>query len=325
MLRSSESPNDVTMLSVLPACAHLGAIDIGRWIRVYIDKKLKGVVTNDSSLQTSLINMYAKCGDIEAAHRVFNNMFNRSLSSWNAMIFGFAMHGRANAAFDMFSRMRKIGIEPDDIMFVGLLSACSHSIQISSTGCVLFLIIFISITIVSSSPGHGEVEDETEFNYEKEGDKGPSKWGTLKPEWAMCGKGKMQSPIELWDQRVLLDHNLGYLRSNYLPSNATLKNRGHDIMLKFGGNAGRGITINGTEYQLQQLHWHSPSEHTINGKRFFLEEHMVHESKDGRITVVAFFYKLGRPDPFLFSMKTVTLKQLDLLRVSVHDVSVSNL
>uniref|UniRef100_A0A565AM86 Alpha-carbonic anhydrase domain-containing protein n=1 Tax=Arabis nemorensis TaxID=586526 RepID=A0A565AM86_9BRAS len=253
--------------------------------------------------------------------------------------------------------------------------------KISSIGCVLFLIIFTSITIVSSSPGHGEVEDETEFNYEKEGDKGPSKWGTLKPEWAMCGKGKMQSPIDLWDKRFLLDPNLGYLRSNYLPSNATLKNRGHDIMLKFEGvNAGRGITINDTEYQLQQLHWHSPSEHTINGKRFFLEEHMVHESKDGRITVVAFFYKLGRLDPFLFSlerqlkritdtheseeyvgvidpirvdfeskhyyryigsltsppcsenviwtiskeMKTVTLKQLDLLRVSVHDQSNTN-
>ncbi|ESQ36085.1 hypothetical protein EUTSA_v10006910mg [Eutrema salsugineum] len=126
MLRSNESPNDVTMLSILPACAHLGAIDIGRWIHVYIAKKLKGV-TNASSLRTSLIDMYAKCGDIEAAHQVFNSMLHRSLSSWNAMIFGFAMHGRANAAFDLFSRMRKNGIEPDGITFVGLLSACSHS------------------------------------------------------------------------------------------------------------------------------------------------------------------------------------------------------
>ncbi|KAF8116226.1 hypothetical protein N665_0020s0078 [Sinapis alba] len=126
MLRSGESPDDVTMLSVLPACAHLGAIDIGRWIHVYIDKRLKGI-TNASSLRTSLIDMYAKCGDIEAATQVFNSMPNRSLSSWNAMIFGFAMHGRANAAFDHFSKMRKNGVEPDDITFVGLLSACSHS------------------------------------------------------------------------------------------------------------------------------------------------------------------------------------------------------
>ncbi|CAA7026245.1 unnamed protein product [Microthlaspi erraticum] len=131
MLRSGESPNDVTMLSVLPACAHLGAIDIGRWIHVYIDRKLKSVA-NASSLRTSLIDMYAKCGDIEAAEQVFNSMIHRSLSSWNAMIFGFAMHGRADAAFNLFSRMRKNGIEPDDITFVGLLSACSHSGMLDS-------------------------------------------------------------------------------------------------------------------------------------------------------------------------------------------------
>ncbi|KAL0865259.1 hypothetical protein Bca101_044377 [Brassica carinata] len=220
-----------------------------------------------------------------------------------------------------------------------------------------------------------------EFNYEKGGEKGPEKWGTLKPEWKMCGSGTMQSPIDLTDQRVFIDHNLGSLCSHYLPSNATIKNRGHDIMLEFeGGNAGMGITINGTEFQLQQLHWHSPSEHTINGKRFVLEEHLVHQSKDGRVAVVAFLYNLGRPDPFLLSlerqlkrvtdiqesdefvgmidpravnfksifyyrylgslttppcsenvtwtisreMRTVTLKQLNLLRVPVHDQSNTN-
>ncbi|CAD5312070.1 unnamed protein product [Arabidopsis thaliana] len=167
--------------------------------------------------------------------------------------------------------------------------------------------------------------DETQFNYEKKGEKGPENWGRLKPEWAMCGKGNMQSPIDLTDKRVLIDHNLGYLRSQYLPSNATIKNRGHDIMMKFeGGNAGLGITINGTEYKLQQIHWHSPSEHTLNGKRFVLEEHMVHQSKDGRNAVVAFFYKLGKPDYFLLTMRTVTLKQLIMLRVTVHDQSNSN-
>lgn len=70
-----------------------------------------------------------------------------------------------------------------------------------------------------------------EFNYEKKGEKGPEKWGTLKPEWAMCGNGTMQSPIDLTDKRVFIDHNLGSLRSHYLPSNATIKNRGHDIMV----------------------------------------------------------------------------------------------
>ncbi|CAL9243784.1 unnamed protein product [Arabidopsis halleri] len=191
------------------------------------------------------------------------------------------------------------------------------------------------------APG-GEVEDETEFSYETKGNKGPAKWGTLHAEWKMCGTGKMQSPIDLRDKNVVVSNKFGSLRSQYLPSNTTIKNRGHDIMLKFkGGNKGIGVTIRGIKYQLQQLHWHSPSEHTINGKRFALEEHLVHESKDKRYAVVAFLYKLGASNPFLLSLekqlkkitdthaseehiRTVSIKQVKLLRVAVHDASDSN-
>ncbi|CAA0410190.1 unnamed protein product [Arabidopsis thaliana] len=161
------------------------------------------------------------------------------------------------------------------------------------------------------APG-GEVEDETEFSYETKGNKGPAKWGTLHAEWKMCGIGKMQSPIDLRDKNVVVSNKFGLLRSQYLPSNTTIKNRGHDIMLKFkGGNKGIGVTIRGTRYQLQQLHWHSPSEHTINGKRFALEEHLVHESKDKRYAVVAFLYNLGASDPFLFSLEKQLKKITD--------------
>ncbi|CAH8279860.1 unnamed protein product [Arabidopsis lyrata] len=161
------------------------------------------------------------------------------------------------------------------------------------------------------APG-GEVEDETEFSYEMKGNKGPAKWGTLHAEWKMCGIGKMQSPIDLSDKNVVVSNKFGSLRSQYLPSNTTIKNRGHDIMLKFkGGNKGIGVTIRGIKYQLQQLHWHSPSEHTINGKRFALEEHLVHESKDKRYAVVAFLYKLGASDPFLFSLEKQLKKITD--------------
>lgn len=75
------------------------------------------------------------------------------------------------------------------------------------------------------------IEDETEFNYEAKGPKGPAKWGTLKAEWKLCGIGKMQSPINLTDENVKVTSKLGSLRSRYLPANATLKNRGHDIMV----------------------------------------------------------------------------------------------
>ncbi|XP_013615681.1 PREDICTED: alpha carbonic anhydrase 7-like, partial [Brassica oleracea var. oleracea] len=85
--------------------------------------------------------------------------------------------------------------------------------------------------------------------------------------------------------------------------NATIKNRGHDIMLKFEDGAAGSIKINGFQYELQQLHWHSPSEHTINGRRFALELHMVHEGKKGRMAVVTVLYKIGRADTFIRSLE----------------------
>ncbi|CAN8285559.1 unnamed protein product [Cochlearia groenlandica] len=168
-----------------------------------------------------------------------------------------------------------------------------------------FAILIIIVTIVSYSNAaikDREVEDESAFTYERNKLNGPEKWGKLKPEWKMCGKGEMQSPIDLMNKRVKIVSHLGMLTRDYKPSNATLKNRGHDIMLKFGKGSG-SIKINGSEYHLLQLHWHSPSEHTLNRKRFALELHMVHESKNGSMAVVTVLYKIGRPDSFLTSLE----------------------
>ncbi|KAJ7981023.1 Alpha carbonic anhydrase [Quillaja saponaria] len=114
----------------------------------------------------------------------------------------------------------------------------------------------------------------------------------------MCKHGQMQSPIDLLNERVKIVSHLGRINRSYKPSNATLKNRGHDIMLKWADGAG-SIVINGTQYVLKQLHWHSPSEHTLNGRRFNLELHMVHESPTGQAAVIGIMYKIGRPDSFL--------------------------
>ncbi|XP_039126923.1 alpha carbonic anhydrase 7-like [Dioscorea cayenensis subsp. rotundata] len=146
-----------------------------------------------------------------------------------------------------------------------------------------------------------EVEDEKEFSYEKDSEVGPEHWGRIHKEWETCGKGQLQSPIDLSDKRVQVLDNLGDIRHNYKPSNAIMKNRGHDIM---NGKMGAGeMWLNGTEYILKQLHWHSPSEHTINGHEYDMELHMVHESKDKKIAVVGTLYRIGQPDSFLTKME----------------------
>ncbi|XP_065851397.1 pentatricopeptide repeat-containing protein At1g08070, chloroplastic-like [Euphorbia lathyris] len=125
MLQSNVEPNQVTLLNILPACANLGALGLGKWIHAYIDKNRENLAT--VALWTSLIDMYAKCGDIEAAQQIFDDMNNKSLASWNAMISGFATHGSADMALNLFSRMTNEGFIPDAITFVGVLSACNHA------------------------------------------------------------------------------------------------------------------------------------------------------------------------------------------------------
>ncbi|OIT33506.1 PREDICTED: bifunctional monodehydroascorbate reductase and carbonic anhydrase nectarin-3-like [Nicotiana attenuata] len=171
-------------------------------------------------------------------------------------------------------------------------------------------ILFISFLFLSSAflARSAEVDDESEFSYDEKSENGPAKWGKIHPEWSTCNTGKLQSPIDLLNKRVEVVSNLGKLRKHYKPSNATLLNRGHDMMLRLEGGGGY-LKINGTQYQLKQCHWHTPSEHTINGKRFNLEAHLVHESDDGKTAVIGIMYKIGRPDSFL-SMIEKDLKAL---------------
>lgn len=142
-------------------------------------------------------------------------------------------------------------------------------------------------------------EDEREFDYIEGSEKGPRHWGELKKEWEACNNGDLQSPIDLSSQRVKIIPKLGELKRSYNPCNATVKNRGHDISVRnstdsfsvhqwlyyliclslflclmwlwmqvyWVGKPG-SIQVNGVVYDLQQSHWHSPSEHSINGRRY---------------------------------------------------------
>lgn len=81
--------------------------------------------------------------------------------------------------------------------------------------------------------GDGKKDDEHEFDYLGGSGKGPSYWGKINPEWKACDNGEMQSPIDLLHKRVEVLPNLGRLRRKYEPAQAVVKNRGHDIMVKF--------------------------------------------------------------------------------------------
>ena len=117
-------PTDVTMLSVLSSCALLGALDLGKWMHEYVKKN---GFNRFVKVNTALIDMYAKCGSLDDAVCVFENMAARDTQAWSAMIMAYAIHGHGLKAVSLFKEMRKAGTEPDEITFLGLLYACSHT------------------------------------------------------------------------------------------------------------------------------------------------------------------------------------------------------
>ncbi|CAJ1931949.1 unnamed protein product [Sphenostylis stenocarpa] len=117
-------PDESIFVSILSACAHLGALDIGIWIHRYLNR---ATVPLSIRLSTSLLDMYAKCGNLDLAKRLFDMMPERDIVCWNAMISGMAMHGDVASALKLFSDMEKARIKPDDITFVAIFSACSYS------------------------------------------------------------------------------------------------------------------------------------------------------------------------------------------------------
>ncbi|CAJ1949778.1 unnamed protein product [Sphenostylis stenocarpa] len=116
-------PDKVTMVSCLSACSQLGALDVGIWIHHYIERYS---ISLDVALGTALVDMYAKCGNIVKALQVFQEIPQRNCLTWTAIICGLALNGNALDAISYFSKMISCGLRPDEITFLGILSACCH-------------------------------------------------------------------------------------------------------------------------------------------------------------------------------------------------------
>ncbi|CAI9089966.1 OLC1v1024624C1 [Oldenlandia corymbosa var. corymbosa] len=112
------------MVSVLSACSHLGALDFGRSVHCNLLRNLSGL---NVIVQTSLIDMYVRCGCIEKGLYLFDRMEGKNQMSYSVMISGLALHGRGDEALKVFSKMLDEQLEPDDVVYVGVLSACSRS------------------------------------------------------------------------------------------------------------------------------------------------------------------------------------------------------
>ncbi|KAF8395408.1 hypothetical protein HHK36_019354 [Tetracentron sinense] len=117
-------PDKVTMVTVVFACAKLGAMHKAKLVHDYISMKQFSL---DVILGTAMIDMYAKCGSIDSAREIFDRLKEKNVVSWSAMIAAYGYHGHGRKALDLFPVMLRSGILPNQITFVSLLYACSHT------------------------------------------------------------------------------------------------------------------------------------------------------------------------------------------------------
>ncbi|XP_042519816.1 pentatricopeptide repeat-containing protein At5g66520-like [Macadamia integrifolia] len=126
MVNELSKPDQVTLGSILSGCAHMGSLGL------LVGKSIHGFTVKNEwelnvALGTVLLDMYAKCGFLKSSYLIFERMQERNVLSWSAMICGLAHNGCAEEALSMFEKMKEAGIRPNEITFIGILSACTHA------------------------------------------------------------------------------------------------------------------------------------------------------------------------------------------------------
>ena len=145
------------------------------------------------------------------------------------------------------------------------------------------------------------------------GDIAPPRWGSLSPEWRACAEGRNQSPVDLGG---FVEAQLPALEFKYASVGVNIVNNGHAVQINYAKGSqiqadghqhapyanmvpyapGSALTHDGRTFELKQFHFHSPSEHTLNGKSFPMEMHLVHADKDGNLAVVSVLMSEARAD-----------------------------
>ncbi|XP_058101258.1 pentatricopeptide repeat-containing protein At4g04370, partial [Magnolia sinica] len=124
MREARQRPDSISVVSLLQACASTGTLHQGKWVHNYI---LRNGLRPSISVDTALIDMYSKCGDMEAAQRCFDGMPEQDLVSWSVIIAGYGSHGKGETALRIYLDFLQTGIKPNPVLFLSVLSACSHA------------------------------------------------------------------------------------------------------------------------------------------------------------------------------------------------------
>ena len=152
----------------------------------------------------------------------------------------------------------------------------------------LSVLLLLVVLVVYTKPRAWSYEERT----------GPEYWGKLAASNAVCAQGSEQSPINIVSSQVIEDKKIGGKQITYMPTTFTLHNNGHTIQANAITEKNR-IVVEGKEYKLAQFHFHTPSEHQLNGQYYDLEIHFVHKDESGNLAVLGVMIQEGRENETL--------------------------
>jgi len=148
--------------------------------------------------------------------------------------------------------------------------------------------VWLAIMVLWAGSVVGEARAGSDVHWGYHGETGPEHWASLSPDYRLCRYGLNQSPLDI---RKTIHADLGPIEIDYVTRVTSVINNGHTLQLNV--EPGSFMRAEGDQFELVQIHFHSPSEHQFKGKRFPLEAHLVHQDEAGEVAVVGVMFRLG--------------------------------
>lgn len=174
-----------------------------------------------------------------------------------------------------------------------LLAACGSSSASSGASPAAPVTVTATSTVTATATATvTAVATPKLAHWTYEGEEGPTHWADLDPAYSACGTGKAQSPVDISTVKVA---NLTPPVLSYKSGEAEIVNNGHTVQ----ANAAEGssMKVGASVYPLAQVHFHTPSENTLDGVHDAVELHFVHKTADGKIAVLGVMLKAGKENP----------------------------
>lgn len=173
-------------------------------------------------------------------------------------------------------------------------------------------------TTSQDSQAEAEAQEQTTMRWTYSGDTGPSDWASLDEAYAACD-GTQQSPVNLAADD---EAQQASIELDYAAAQGTLMDTGHGVQVNVEGGT---MTIDGKAFALKQFHFHTPSEHTLDGQSYPAEVHLVHAADDGELAVLGIFYESGNANEFLAPVWEQMGSKEDIQTAAPMELNVANM